>query len=36
MHACPNCGALCDCDGEDNELATWDCCHVCEQDEEED
>ena len=36
MHDCPDCGAACDCDGEDHmQDAPWDCTHECEHDEDD-
>ncbi len=35
MHECPECGMVCDCDGEDvwNDAAAETCEHECEDDE---
>lgn len=37
MHECPDCGQVCDCDGEDvwNDAAAWDCRHNCEEDDDD-
>jgi hypothetical protein len=36
MHECPECGMACDCDGEDHgQPAPDDCCHECEDEEDE-
>jgi hypothetical protein len=38
MHDCPECGLVCDCDGEDtwNDAAAQNCTHYCGDDEEQD
>ncbi len=38
MRSCPDCGQACACDGEDvwNSYAAAVCCHVCEEDHDDD
>lgn len=37
VHDCPECGELCDCDGEDHgQAAPDDCCDACEDEDDDD